>query len=330
MYLHQQFQHRPWHVGAVAISMSKPCLQLDTVVVYVGIAGGAATFTSIHSQAALASLFNGHVVVPVRVVVIERTAFPLTSTGKTHRRQLLELYNQINKGNESAPEYKDKLTSILMAHLDMPSSTAAIVDEMTLVELGGNSLVATMVLHDLRTQCGLATLELADVLWSFATNDQIKCTPLVVATKQVVVCGSHDRHVYGLDIASGKCKFKLPFQKGYRQVVLYMNEPTLYSTCDRYPVAYCNRKSIVVASVDLGDAIFASPTMLTSEGDCGVCTTNGMYYVWDTWSPMWQAQLSLGGHAFSSPVAHDNAVYVGTRANKLLCIQRRRHNTEAR
>ncbi|RHY93208.1 hypothetical protein DYB37_008963 [Aphanomyces astaci] len=164
MYLHQHFQHRPWHVGAVAISMSKHCLQLDTVVVYVGIAGGAATFTSIHSQAALASLFNGHVVVPVRVVVIERTAFPLTSTGKTHRRQLLELYNQTNKGNKSTPEYKDKLTSILMAHLDMPSSTAAVVDEMTLVELGGNSLVATMVLHDLRTQCGLATLELADVV----------------------------------------------------------------------------------------------------------------------------------------------------------------------
>ncbi|RHY63149.1 hypothetical protein DYB34_001966 [Aphanomyces astaci] len=223
----------------------------DTVVVYVGIAGGAATFTSIHSQAALASLFNGHVVVPIRVVVIERTAFPLTSTGKTHRRQLLELYNQTNKGNESAPEYKDKLTSILMAHLDMPSSTAAVVDEMTLVELGGNSLVATMVLHDLRTQCGLATLELADVvLWSFATNDQIKCTPLVVATKQVVVCGSHDRHVYGLDIASGKCKFKLPFQKGYRQVVLYMNEPTLYSTCDRvYSTPAFQDDTLVCASI---------------------------------------------------------------------------------
>ncbi|OQS01577.1 hypothetical protein ACHHYP_00547 [Achlya hypogyna] len=62
---------------------------------------------------------------------------------------------------------------------------------------------------------GIYCLDLfsGEVQWQFATKDQVKCSPLIVAEKAAVVCGSHDHHVYGLDLNSGRLLFTIPFPK---------------------------------------------------------------------------------------------------------------------
>ncbi|ETW02296.1 hypothetical protein H310_05844 [Aphanomyces invadans] len=510
-------------------------------------------FTASHTRRALEQLFRTHVAVATRVIPIEFADFPYTSSGKICRRQLRDRLNEVNSSAASVPP-QDVVDSILMARVESVLSKHVDLDALTLAELGGNSLVATMVQHDLRMQCGVE-LQLADivqktvgelramvprkcrhnerqrplseqpsdvgdtthkrlkrvkvvatrwdvyvawsvevkkcidatplviatprpmvvvgshdhhvtcvdispphdilwqtelpdriesscvalddriyvgcydghlyclrsmdgkVLWSFATADQVKCTPLVVASKRVVVCGSHDHHVYGLDVHSGVCVFKLPFQNGIYSTPAFANDmlfcasiggdlrayewsslqaapghdppPPIWTRQFQAPVfaklvategdvlvvacadscvygissltgatAWTARttKPIfstpcvvpqsspprivfgshdgilrcvdltngkVLASVNLDDAIFASPTMLSRGEHCGVCTTTGMFYVWDTTSPTWQSRVALGGHAFSSPVLHCDAVYVGTRANHLVCLRNR-------
>ncbi|KDO22192.1 hypothetical protein SPRG_21179 [Saprolegnia parasitica CBS 223.65] len=64
-------------------------------------------------------------------------------------------------------------------------------------------------------------------LWVFFTQDQVKCSPVIVEEENAVVVGSHDHHVYGLALTSGACLFKLPFTKSvfsspvYAATVLY-------------------------------------------------------------------------------------------------------------
>ncbi|EQC31794.1 hypothetical protein SDRG_10583 [Saprolegnia diclina VS20] len=76
---------------------------------------------------------------------------------------------------------------------------------------------------------GVYCLEIltGSTLWVYFTQDQVKCSPVVVEEENAVVVGSHDHHVYGLALDSGACLFKLPFTKSvfsspvYAAKVLY-------------------------------------------------------------------------------------------------------------
>ncbi|KAF0695855.1 Aste57867_13375 [Aphanomyces stellatus] len=149
---------RPWYVGVVAVSSTQHWLQLDTLVIVVGCEDdGSSTALSENDTACMmTSLHASHIYAQVstRVLCLATDDFPFTSSGKVDRVRLKALVSRPRDILQS----DDTLTAILAKHIDVTHMD----DSKTLVEMGANSLVATMVLHALRRQCGLV-LELTDV-----------------------------------------------------------------------------------------------------------------------------------------------------------------------
>ncbi|KAG9402547.1 hypothetical protein AC1031_007157 [Aphanomyces cochlioides] len=524
-----------WHVGAIGVSTTKQWLQLDTLVVYVGIHTASVVLGADETKQMLQFLFSSHAIVPTRVIVIDIHAFPMTSSGKRDRNALESMCS--GQSVSSVSPVVDPVHHLVHEFLNV-NQIEGDFEKNTLVDLGGNSLALTMILYAIRDRfkisltlsdmyektiaqlrdllpskkrsIGSSTMEntlqkksritgdiqyelqvewtvsmqkcidatplavqratetwivigshdhfvicvdaappsrtlwrtqlpdriesscarhdnnvyvgcydgyiyclhlmTGEIRWSFLTQDQVKCSPLVVPEKGVVVCGSHDHSVYALDLDSGCCIFRIPFEGsvfatpavrlsldflfcastagelqahewsslaqnnnnskwrikldvpvfsnlvvsedlllvGCADGFLYgisfegriawkasTSKPIFSSPCIvqslKNPIVIFGshdgllrcadlKTGLILASINLGSAIFASPAIVKSSASgilCAACTVQGVLYLWDTKDSTWQARLDLKADIFSSPVVHDNSLYIGTRSNQL-------------
>lgn len=120
---------------------------------------------------------------------------------------------------------------------------------------------------------------LINQVWSFATQGAVFSSPCIFGN--YVFCGSHDKHLYCLEAATGNLIWKLSFSS----------------------------------------VIYASPCYLpiSNQNECLVCSCSSkgeVFLIQGSSGKMIQC-VNTGGDIFSSPVMIPGYVTVGTRNNEL-------------
>lgn len=106
------------------------------------------------------------------------------------------------------------------------------------------------------------------------------------------------------------------FLDDWTYIIFGCNDESLY--CLRY-----NKKVELKWKLQLDSSIFARPAILSYNSKWMVCaaSTKGFIYLCDFYFGTILAKLKLGGEVFSSPVVHENEVFVGCRDNNVLAIK---------
>jgi outer membrane protein assembly factor BamB len=74
--------------------------------------------------------------------------------------------------------------------------------------------------------------------WSFKTQDQIKSSSCVLAAKHLVICGSYDHTLYGLEASTGICQWRVNLQGSIFAKPLYIEQNnTLYAATTKGTVS---------------------------------------------------------------------------------------------
>ncbi len=157
-------------------------------------------------------------------------------------------------------------------------------------------------------------------LWSFPTGDNIASRPLVVG--DTVVFGSEDRHIYGVDAATGALRWTIqtggavvssPALAG-DMVVIGSDDGAAYGI----DVAACNRAPDACEPAWLFPTEDAIEAPIVADGEVAfVASRDGVLYALDGASGEEQWAASVGVALRSAPALHDGRVFVVSDYNRL-------------
>ncbi|XP_067843232.1 beta-alanine-activating enzyme isoform X2 [Heptranchias perlo] len=140
-----------------------------------------------------------------------------------------------------------------------------------------------------------------ETYWNFCTWNSVKCSPIVDPDLGLVFVGSHDQHVYALDILGKECVWKLHCGGGavFSTPCLNKSPRLLYvATLGESLLAVNPDTGSVIWKHSCGKPLFSSP-LCTSQSVYIGCVDGSLQCFNHNGDQLWQ--FSTGGPIFSSP-----------------------------
>lgn len=161
-------------------------------------------------------------------------------------------------------------------------------------------------------------------LWTFEAGGQIAGAANAATTDAgaVIVFGSYDNNLYGLDAQTGRLHVKHSADSYINGTPAIMEQSAVFGSCDGFLYRVPLAAEAEAVKIDAGSYIAASPA---AEGPTAyVGTYEGLFFAADTQTAqiLWSFDNKTGDAFFASPAVSADSVVVGCRDQKLYCFQR--------
>ncbi|MHC4855745.1 MAG: outer membrane protein assembly factor BamB family protein [Planctomycetota bacterium] len=161
--------------------------------------------------------------------------------------------------------------------------------------------------------------------WSFESDGKITGSANVAkhseTNRSVVLFGSYDNNLYGLDAETGALVFKYPAESYINGSIAVIDNAAVFGSCDaniyQVPIADPN----TVKTIDAGSYVATNPAV-----DAGVIfagSYEGIFLAADvkTQKPLWQFDESEDAF-LSAPAVNETVLVVGCRDQNVYCLNR--------
>jgi eukaryotic-like serine/threonine-protein kinase len=162
------------------------------------------------------------------------------------------------------------------------------------------------------------------MLWTFEAGGKIAGAANAATTESqtVIVFGSWDNNLYGLDAGTGVPLFKHPAASYINSTPAVIGPSAVFGSCDGFLYRVALAEGAESGKVDAGSYIAASPAGRGTVAYVG--TYEGLFFAADidTAGLLWSFDNKTRDAFVSSPAVTDDCVVVGCRDNKLYCFER--------
>ncbi|XP_069378484.1 beta-alanine-activating enzyme [Paralichthys olivaceus] len=125
------------------------------------------------------------------------------------------------------------------------------------------------------------------LMWKFSTNGPVFSSPCLTPDQQRILCGSHDGHLYCLNLADGSL------------VWTFQTSGKVFSSPCVFHGSAVGRRGVLV----------------------GLASTDGTVWILDGENGQMLASHSLPGELFSSPVVYKRSLVIGCRNDYVYCLK---------
>jgi outer membrane protein assembly factor BamB len=162
------------------------------------------------------------------------------------------------------------------------------------------------------------------MLWTFKAGGQIAGAANAGMTdgRTVIVFGSYDNHLYGLDAETGEPVFKHSADSYINGSPALIEQSAVFGSCDGFLYRVPLADGAEAVKIDAGSYIAASCAGAGAVAYVG--TYEGLFFAADTRTQeiLWSFDNTTGDAFFSSPAVNADSVVVGCRDQKLYCFHR--------
>jgi len=161
-------------------------------------------------------------------------------------------------------------------------------------------------------------------LWTFEADGKIAGAANLATgdAAAVIVFGSYDNHLYGLDARTGGLLFKHAASSYINGTPAVIGQSAAFGSCDGFLYRVPLTEGAEAVKIDAGSYIAASGAASGSVVYVGTYEGQFLAAETDSGRVLWSFDNTTGDAFFSSPAVDEKSVVVGCRDQKLYCFER--------